>query len=221
MSINLKDNNYLLNNGFIKLTKAGKPWRAGKGYRKDWSKLIGKEVLLHDSSYTLTERFKKEGKWYLRYTDGTNSYTELQTKALHNKNMAKDIVITAIKRVIAGLLPAPKELIDTLLEQANIFITNYKQQQLEDPSNYTKKGQLRKGIKIKKTWEEFKLTAAQQYLEDPINLFGHKAHFIDISCRLGWKQSKKLYRQLLQYYHPDHNSNYPTEYLEKLHWLNH
>ena len=52
-------------------------------------------------------------------------------------------------------------------------------------------------------------------------LFEHKAHFIDISCRLGWKQSKKVYRQLLQYYHPDHNSNYPTQYLEKLNWLNH
>ena len=35
------------------------------------------------------------------------------------------------------------------------------------------------------------------------------------------KQSKKVYRQLLQYYHPDHNSNYPTQYLEKLNWLNH
>ena len=61
---------YLLNNNLIKLTKAGKPWRCGKGYRKDWSKLIGKEVILHGSSYTLTQRVKKNNKWTLYTTTG-------------------------------------------------------------------------------------------------------------------------------------------------------
>lgn len=221
MSINLKDTTYLLNNGFIMVTKKGTAWRCGKGYRKDWSKLIGKEVILHGSSYTLTQRVKKNNKWYLVFTDGTNNYTERQDKALHNKNLAKDTIIEAVKPVIAGLLPAPKELIDQILEQANIFVTNFKQQQLANPNNFTKNGQLKKNVKIKKTWQEFKLAANEHWLQDPVNLFAHKAHFIDIACRLGWKQSKKVYRQLLQYYHPDHNSNYPTQYLEKLNWLNH
>ena len=206
---------------YIMKTKAGNLWRCGRGYRKNWAKLIGKLVLLHNAPYTLINRIKEDGKWYLVFTDGTSNYTERQDKALRNKKLAKDTIIEAVKRVIAGLLPAPKELVDKILEYANIFVTKYKQQQLENPLNYNRRGELKNNIKIKKTWEEFKLTVSQQWLEDPINLFGHKVHFIDICCRLGWKQSKKLYRQLLQYYHPDHNLNYPTQYLEKLNWLNH
>ena len=221
MSINLKDTTYLLNNGFIMVTKKGTAWRCGKGYRKDWSKLIGKEVLLHNKPYILTNRVKKNSKWYLVYTDGTNSYTELQTKALHNKGMAKDTIIEAVKRVIAGLLTAPKELIDTLLEEANYYITNYKQQQLNDPANYTKKGTLRKNVIIKRTWKEFTQRANPRWLNKPVNLYRKKAQFIDIACRLGWKQPKKVYRQLIQYYHPDHNPGFPTECLQAFNWLNH
>ena len=44
LPINLKDNNLLIENDFIMITKAGKLWRCGKGYRKDWDKLIGKLV---------------------------------------------------------------------------------------------------------------------------------------------------------------------------------
>ena len=175
MSINLKDTTYLLNNGFIMVTKKGTAWRCGKGYRKDWSKLIGKEVILHGSSYTLTQRVKKNSKWYLVYTDGQNNYTELQTKALHNKGMAKDTIIEVAKRVIAGLLTAPKELIDILVEQVDIYIkkeNENKQQEeqqkytelLANPANYTKKGTLRK--RVLEDWEcykEYKFTPKYSY----------------------------------------------------------
>lgn len=135
MSINLKDTTYLLNNGFIMVTKKGTAWRCGKGYRKDWSKLIGKEVLLHGSSYTLTQRVKKNNKWYLVFTDGQNNYTELQSKALHNKKLAKDTIIEVAKRVIAGLLTAPKELIDILVEEVE-QITNKHFNSHNNPSEY-------------------------------------------------------------------------------------
>ena len=165
MSINLLDNNYLLENGFIMVTKKGTAWRCGKGYRKDWAKLIGKEVLLHNKPYTLTNRVKKDNKWYLVFTDGQNNYTELQSKALHNKNLAKDTIIEAVERVIAGLLTAPKELIDILVEQVDIYIkkeNENKQQEeqqkytelLANPANYTKKGTLRK--RVLEDWECYK-----------------------------------------------------------------
>ena len=64
---------------YIMRTKGGNLQRCGKGYRKDWTKLIGKKVLLHNKPYILTNRVKKDNKWYLVFTDGTNNYTELQT----------------------------------------------------------------------------------------------------------------------------------------------
>lgn len=46
---------------YILKTKAGKLWRCGKGYRKNWTKLIGKLVLLHNKPYTLINRIKEAG----------------------------------------------------------------------------------------------------------------------------------------------------------------
>ena len=173
MSINLKDTTYLLNNGFIMVTKKGTAWRCGKGYRKDWSKLIGKEVLLHGSSYTLTQRVKKNSKWYLVFTDGTNNYTELQTKALHNKGMAKDTIIEVAKRVIAGLLTAPKSILEQLIEQVDVIVkkdNEHKKQQaqqeynniINNSANYTKKGTLRK--RVLDNWEHHKQGMYQPHL---------------------------------------------------------
>ena len=181
----------------------------------------GNEVELAYGTFTVLKAEKIDKVWYVILTDN-NATFKIKQQQMGNKKLPKTRVIIAdTQPVIAGLLPAPKELIDQILEQANIFVTNFKQQQLANPNNFTKNGQLKKNVKIKKTWQEFKLAANEHWLQDPVNLFEHKAHFIDISCRLGWKQSKKVYRQLLQYYHPDHNSNYPTQYLEKLNWLNH
>lgn len=105
-----------ISNEYIMRTKAGKLWRCGKGYRKNWAKLMGKLVLLHNAPYTLIDRIKEGGKWYLVFTDGTSNYTERQDKALHNKKLAKDTIVEPVKRVIAGLLPAPKELIDQIVD---------------------------------------------------------------------------------------------------------
>ena len=77
---------------YIMKTKAGKLWRCGRGYRKNWPKLMGKLVLLHNTPYTLINRIKEAGKWYLIFTDGTNNYKERQDKALRNKKLAKDTI---------------------------------------------------------------------------------------------------------------------------------
>lgn len=122
---------------YIMKTKAGKLWKCGKGYRKNWAKLIGKLVLLHNTPYTLINRIKEAGKWYLIFTDGNNNYTERQDKALHNKKLAKDTIVEVPKRVIAGLLPAPKELIDKVVEETQCIISDFRQAYIkkynEDP----------------------------------------------------------------------------------------
>lgn len=227
MSINLKDTTYLLNNNLIKLTKAGKPWRCGKGYRKDWSKLIGKEVLLHNKPYILTNRVKKNNKWYLVFTDGQNNYTELQSKALRNKNLAKDTIIEVAKRVIAGLLTAPKELIDILVEEINFMAHKSNEIVLTNPANYTKKGTFRKN-KQNKLIDEYKswLCVAKQNNQFNYNEWQMKIHYVsDILIQLFFhyevaedneivyskeyikQYSKKVLKQLQLRYHPDRNKS--------------
>lgn len=195
-------------------TKAGFIWKN----RINWEviQVPGNKVKTYFGIFTFLRAYRVDKVWYWVLTDGTKTITVKRDQARKNKKLPKTATVQTTL-----MLAQPKELIDQILEQANIFVTNFKQQQLENPSNYNRRGELKKGIKIKKTWDEFKQAVDTTWLDDTVNLFGHKAHFIDIACRLGWKQSKKVYRQLMQYYHPDHNSNYPTQYLEKLNWLNH
>lgn len=176
---------------YILKTKAGKLWRCGKGYRKNWTKLIGKLVLLHNKPYTLINRIKEAGKWYLIFTDGNNNYTERQDKALHNKKLAKDTIIEVAKRVIAGLLPAPKELVDILYEEV-----------------------------IRATIEYNKHNRRKMVTKVTENILTHKLRFI---AHHSYVISKPLYhrckRQILQYYHPDHNSSTTTDFMELLYWI--
>lgn len=227
MSINLKDTTYLLNNGFIMRTKGGNLWRCGRGYRKDWTKLIGKEVLLHNKPYTLTQRVKKNNKWYLVFTDGQNNYTELQSKALHNKNLAKDTIIEVAKRVIAGLLTAPKELIDILVEEINFMAHKSNEIVLANPANYTKKGTFRKNKQNKlideyKPWlcgvkqnNHFNYNEWQrkiQYVSNRlVDLFFHyevaEDNEIVYSKEYIKQYTKKVLKQLQLRYHPDRNKS--------------
>lgn len=212
---------------YIMRTKGGNLWRCGKGYRKDWTKLIGKEVLLHNKPYILTNRVKKNNKWYLVFTDGTNNYTELQSKALHNKNLAKDTIIEVAKRVIAGLLTAPKELIDILVEEINFMAHKCNEIVLADPANYTKKGTFRKN-KQNKLIDEYKpwLCVAKQNNPFNYNEWQMKIHYVnDTLMELFFRYevaedneivyskeyikqyTKKVLKQLQLRYHPDRNKS--------------
>lgn len=166
---------------YILKTKAGKLWRCGKGYRKNWAKLIGKLVLLHNTPYTLINRIKEAGKWYLIFTDGNNNYTERQDKALHNKKLAKDTIIEAVKRVIAGLLPAPKELIDKIVD-------------IVKPIGHT----LSYDLFIHQNGDSL------QNKLDIISLI------LQLDCNDG-NLCRKIYKQLRFHYHPDRNSDTTTE----------
>ena len=166
---------------YIMTTKGGKLWRCGKGYRKDWDKLIGKLVLIHNTPYTLINRIKEDGKWYLVFTDGTSNYTERQDKALHNKKLAKDTIIEAAKRVIAGLLPAPKELIDQLVD-------------IVKPIGQT----LTYDLLIHQNGDSL------QNKLDAISLI------LQLDCNDG-KLCRKIYKQLRFHYHPDRNNGTTTD----------
>lgn len=166
---------------YILKTKAGKLWRCGKGYRKNWAKLIGKLVLLHNTPYTLINRIKEGGKWYLIFTDGTSNYTERQDKALHNKKLAKDTIIEVVKRVIAGLLPAPKELIDKIVD-------------IVKPIGHT----LSYDLFIHQNGDSL------QNKLDIISLI------LQLDCNDG-NLCRKIYKQLRFHYHPDRNSGTTTE----------
>ena len=193
---------------YIMRTKAGNLWRCGRGYRKNWAKLIGKLVLLHNTPYTLINRIKEAGKWYLIFTDGTNNYTERQDKALHNKHLAKDTIIEAVKRVIAGLLPAPKELIDQLVDEINRLNANRRQAIIDNTANYTKSGTLKKQVERKMNIEYPLWTSSPL---EGLELFECKLLFILNNC--GEDKVSYYMRKLIRAYHPDVNtSSYATDY---------
>lgn len=202
-----------ISNEYIMRTKAGKLWRCGKGYRKNWAKLIGKLVLLHNAPYTLIDRIKEGGKWYLVFTDGTNNYTERQDKALHNKKLAKDTIIEAAKRVIAGLLPAPKELIDQLVEQVERLVKQHNQQLLNNPVNYTTRGQLKSSIRKKLVQlENDAVTIVDKiiYISNILNTGIYAYKYITIT------QAKEIHKKLQQQYHPDRNNGATTELFQEI-----
>lgn len=140
-TIDIRNNN-LIPDEYMLLTKAGKRWRP------NWSKMVADKIniIAHSNTYTLTNRFKKEGKWYLVFTDGTNNYTERQDKAKRNKKLAKDTVIETIKRVIAGLLPAPIDPLDYYVAQCIRIRDEYNNSLKSNPANYTTKGTLKRTI---------------------------------------------------------------------------
>lgn len=180
---------------YIMRTKGGNLWRCGKGYRKDWDKLIGKLVLIHNTPYTLINRIKEAGKWYLVFTDGQNNYTERQDKALHNKKLAKDTIIEAATRIIAGLLPAPKELIDQLAD-------------IVRPMGE----QLTYDLLIKQNGDSLKMKISAIALI--------LSMYCDDSAIC-----KKIYRDLCFYYHPDRNTQDTTDIYQHIQssfeqWLN-
>ena len=166
---------------YILKTKAGKLWRCGKGYRKNWAKLIGKLVILHNTPYTLINRIKEAGKWYLIFTDGTSNYTERQDKALHNKKLAKDTIIEVAKRVIAGLLPAPKELIDQIVD-------------IIKPMGQT----LSYNLFIQQNGDS---------LQDKLDII---SLILQLDCNDG-NLCRNIYKQLRFHYHPDRNCGTTTD----------
>lgn len=213
-------------NEYIMRTKAGKLWRCGRGYRKNWNKLIGKLVLLHNKSYTLINRIKKNSKWYLVFTDGKYNYTEQQTKALHNKKLSRDVIKETdfskglFNRLPNGkivlkdkfkkvedtkvtkqteqqlLLPAPMELVDKLVQEVQCIIRDFRH------TYYTRHGKY------------------PRIAQGPIsNNFFQKCNFIFILDKMNKTGDSRynLYKnELLHYYHPDRGNVEDDSYVQAI-----
>ena len=104
-----------------------------------------------------------------------------------------------MERIIAGLLPAPKELIDILVEEANtqIKLHNSMHSDSKEP-----------------TWEQILENSNTSWLSNPFNLFQIKLELIAGGVAVGLPNGMSIYNQLVQYYHPDHNNNSCTEVFE-------
>ena len=178
----------LIKDNLIQLTKQGKLWRCGKNaYRLDWEKAIGKVFNIHGKGCLLLNHFKKDDEWYLTYFDGENIITETQNAAKYRKNVSKKaiiekpqdkIVVPTIKHQLC--LPAPKELIDRLVEEANKIAH----------------------IKNVETWEdieeEIKEDIQDGCIITDLDIFRDKTRFAYKHLNV-----KRVYRELVKKYHPD------------------
>ena len=182
--INLKDYEQLIALDKIMKTKAGHLWKCGKGYRKDWNKLIGCLVLLHGKSYTLISRQKIDGVWYLTFKDDKYQYTEKQDQALYNKNLSKnakieELAVEPIQVTYQLCLPAPRPIEDTLLDEAI---------RIADTNNL-------------EPWDDWGLDECTE-----LAVFSEKVFFIYATFS-AINQVRDAYIRLVHAYHPDHNGN--------------
>lgn len=206
---------------YLLRTKAGKLWRCGKGYRKNWNKLIGKLVLLHNKPYTLINRIKKNSKWYLVFTDGKYNYTEQQTKALHNKKLSRDVIKeTDFSKGLFNRLPNGKIVLkERFTKDKNTKDTKQTEQQLLLPAPKELVDRLYEEI-IRATIEYNKTSKRKLVTKASRETVLQKCQFISHHSYI---MSKPLYyrckRQILQYYHPDHNSSTTTDFMELLYWI--
>lgn len=97
------------------------------------------------------------------------------------------------------LLQQPMELIDRLVQQANTQIKLHNSQHSDS---------------TEPTWEETLENSDPSWLNDPVNLFQIKLELIAGGIAAGLPNAMSIYRQLVQYYHPDHNNDSCTELFE-------
>lgn len=147
----------------------------------------------------------KSGKqykvWFVTLKDTQGNTFTIKHQQCKNKNMPKGTVIN--RPVIAGLLPAPKELIDQLVEQVERLVQQYNEPFISNPANYTSKGKLKTSIR------NMLLDNYQQFIQEPQynTQFANKVDFIanalDIIGNI--TITKKIGRILKRNYHPDSN----------------
>lgn len=170
---------------------------------------VGVEQIIHISA---------SGKQYKQYMvtlkNSSGIYKMTHNQAHKNKKMPKSAKLEQV--VIAGLLPAPKELIDQLVEQVERLVKQYNEQLINDPANYTTRG------KLKKVAQESILETYEQFIQDPQynTVFKNKIDFISNGLD-SWGDknlTKHIYKQLKRTYHPDNvniNSDYYFTFITK------
>ena len=173
-------------------TKAGFIWKN----RINWEviQVPGNKVKTYFGIFTFLRAYKVDKVWYWVLTDGTNNITIKRDQARRNKKLPRTATITTTL-----MLAQPKELIDQLVEQANTQIKLYN-------SMYSNSKE--------PTWEQTLDNSDANWLNDPVNLFQVKLELIAGAVAVGLPNGMGIYRQLVQYYHPDHNNSSYTELFE-------
>ena len=173
-------------------TKAGFIWKN----RINWEviQVAGNKVKTYFGIFTFLRAYKVDKVWYWVLTDGTNNITIKRDQARKNKKLPRTATITT-----ALMLAQPKELIDQLVEQANTQIKLYNSMHSNSKEP---------------TWEQTLDNSDASWLNDPVNLFQIKLELIAGGVACGLPNAMSIYRQLVQYYHPDHNNSSYTELFE-------
>ena len=185
----------------------------------------GNEVELAYGTFTVLESEKVDKIWYVTLKD-VNETFKIKQQQMGNKKLPKTrVIITDTQPVIAGLLPAPMELIDQLVQEANTRVKLYNNSILTNPNNFNNKGNLKRGIYTLDTWEN----DYQQYLSHITSypnadtvLFIRKISFLEnvLTTIDDWRSSTQVYRLLVNEYHPD-RSNIDTQCFQAIQFIAH
>ena len=171
----------------------------------------GNEVELAYGTFTVLEAEKVDKIWYVTLK-GVNETFKIKQQQMGNKKLPKTrVIIEDVQPVIAGLLPAPKELIDQLVEQVERLVQQYNEPFISNPANYTSKGKLKANIKNKMLCtynhyaQDIDFKEKVNYISDTLGIAIIKNYM-----NLNVQYYKKIFKQLKTYYHPD-NVNGDTD----------
>ena len=158
----------------------------------------GNKVELAYGTFTVLKAEKVNKIWYVTLKD-VNETFKIKQQQMDNKKLPKTrVIINDMQPVIAGLLPAPMELIDRLVEQVQRLVKQYNEPFISNLANYTTRGKLKAAIKHKliRTYEQ-----TDVYNDN----FKNKIYFISTSCYYLHDNefSKIIFRKLKRNYHPD------------------
>lgn len=173
----------------------------------------GNEVELAYGTFTVLKAEKVNKIWYVTLKD-VNKTFKIKQQQMGNKKLPKTrVIINDMQPVIAGLLPAPKELIDQLVEQVERLVKQYNQQLLSNPANYTTRGKLKSNIRRKLVQlENDAVTIVDKviYISNILNTGIYAYKYITIT------QAKDIHKKLQQRYHPDRNNGATTELFQEI-----
>lgn len=167
---------------------------------------VGAEQIIHTSASG-----KQYKQWMVTLKDSSGTYKMTHNQAHKNKKMPKSAKLEQV--IIAGLLPAPKELIDRLVEQVERLVKQYNQQLLSNPANYTTRGKLKSNIRRKLVQlENGAVTIVDKviYISNILNTGIYAYKYITIT------QAKEIHKKLQQRYHPDRNNGATTELFQEI-----
>ena len=183
----------------------------------------GNEVELAYGTFTVLKAEKVNKIWYVTLKD-VNKTFKIKQQQMGNKKLPKTrVIINDMQPVIAGLLPAPKELIDQLVEQVERLVKQYNEPLINNPANYTTRGKLKSKIAdtLYPKFNEFHCN--DTLLNTKIRYINYVLRFLYIDNFINIQYCKNIYKQLKVAYHPDraqHNTIQQFQLIQRcFNWL--